>query len=441
MRYFIIFLCTLTCFITAKAAPTHEYTLENGLKLVIREDHRAPLVVSQIWYKVGSAYEPGGITGISHALEHMMFKGTPTVSGDEFNQIISQNGGTLNAVTSFDHTHYYEVLAAERLPISFKLEADRMQNLTLTAADFAKEIQVVMEERRLRTDDNPQALAFERLYAAAHLATPYHHTPIGWMSDLQQMTVEDLSQWYHTWYTPNNAILVVAGDVQPEQVYQLANHYFGAISAKSVPPLKEQQEPPALGSRSVTVKRPAKLPTLLLGYNVPSLASTKEPWEAYALEILAAALDGDASARLAKHLVREQQLAVQASAQYDSHQRFSTLFVLSAIPSQSHSLKEVKTALLKQIKDLQTTPLNETELTKIKTQLTANYSYSQDSLATQATLLGELESIGLSWRLADEYVAKIQAVTAAQVQQVAKRYLTNNRLTTVKLIPKDAAHA
>lgn len=438
MRYFIIILCSLTWLIPCAAAPlTHEYTLKNGLKLIVRENHRSPIVISQVWYKVGSAYEPGGITGISHALEHMMFKGTSTTSGDQFNKIITENGGEFNASTSFDYTNYYEVLAADRLPISLKLEADRMQNLTLTDEDFAKEIQVVMEERRLRTDDNPMALTHERLLATAHIAPPYHHTPVGWMSDLQQMTAADLRSWYRTWYAPNNATVVVVGDVQPAHVYQLAERYFGNIPAKSIPSLKSQEEPPALGSRSVTVKRPAKLPYVILAYNVPSLATAKDKWEPYALNILAAALAGDDSARLPKNLIRNQQIATHASAQYEPLFRFNTLFLLSGIPAEHHTVKELKASFMKQLNELQTTPISADELAKIKTSLIASYTYAQDNLTAQANLLGNLDAIGLPWQLADQYIANIQAVTAQQVQQVAKRYLATNRLTTARLIPTE----
>lgn len=436
MRYFITILCTLIWLIPSYAAsPTHEYTLKNGLRVLVKENHRAPIVISQIWYKVGSAYEPAGITGISHALEHMMFKGTPTISGEEFNKIIAEHGGELNAATSFDYTYYYERLAADKLALSFKLEADRMQNLKLSSEDFAKEIQVVMEERRLRLEDDPQAATEERLLAAAHIAAPYHHAPVGWMSDLQEMTVEDLKAWYLTWYAPNNATLVVAGDVQPEQVYQLAQHYFAGIPAKTLPKLKKQPEPPALGQKSVTVKREAKLPFLLLGYNVPTLGSSTESWQPYALTILATALDGGQSARLAKNLVRGKQLAVQANVEYNPYQLFSSLFILSAIPSSQHNLKELKAGLLAEVKRLQSELIDEQELTRIKTLLTANYTYSQDDLTSQATFLGNLASIGLPWQLADDYITKLQAVSAEQVRQVARQYLTLNRLTIAQLMP------
>jgi zinc protease len=433
MRYFIVILAILTWIIPAAASRTHEYTLANGLKLIVKENHRSPLVISQLWYKVGSAYEPGGITGISHALEHMMFKGTPNISGDEFAQIIAKNGGELNASTSFDYTYYYEKLSAEHLDLSFKLEADRMHNLSLKAQDFAKEIQVVMEERRLRTDDNPQALAFERLLATAHIATPYHHTPIGWMSDLQTMQLAELKDWYQRWYSPNNATLVVVGDVQAAAVYHLAQRYFGAIAAKNMPKLKLQEEPPALGKRTVTIKTQAKLPMLLLGYNVPSLVTTKVSSEPYALEVLAAVLAGDQSSRLPKDLVRAAKLAVQASASYNPYQRFSTLFVLSAIPSQAKSLAEIQAGLIQQLSALQTIPLSESELDKVKNLLIAKYTYAQDDIVAQATMLGRLTSIGLPWNLAEQYVAHIQAVSKEQVQAVAKRYLTSTNLTVLEL--------
>jgi len=439
MRYFIIILSSLIGLIAQAscqaASQTHEYNLSNGLKLLVKENHRAPLAISQIWYKVGSAYEPPGITGISHALEHMMFKGTPSISGEQFNEIITQNGGELNAETGTDDTHYYELLAADKLAISFKLEADRMQNLNLSAEDFAKEIQVVMEERRLRTDDNPQAFSYERLLATAHIAAPYHHAPIGWMSDLEQLTISDLKNWYHTWYAPNNAILVVAGDVEPAKVYQLAEQYFGKIPAKTVPTLKKQPEPPAMGERSVTVRRPAKLPYLMLAYNVPSLVTTEKPWQPYALIVLAAALDADQSSRLAKNLIRAKRLAVGAGAHYDPYQRFSTLFTLTAIPAAEHGLEELETALLSEIEALQTVPLSATELAKIKSLLKANYIYAQDNLATQANFLGKLASLDLPWQEADTYLQNIQAVTAEQVKEVAKEYLITARLTTAKLLP------
>ena len=205
----------------------HEYQLANGLKILVKEDHRAPVVVSQIWYKVGSSYEHSGSTGVAHVLEHMMFKGTKKHGPNEFSKIISANGGRENAFTGQDYTAYFQQLEKSRLPISFELEADRMANLNLRAEDFEKEVKVVMEERRMRTEDNPQALTYEQFAATAFVSSPYHHPIIGWMDDLEHMDVNDMRSWYKHWYAPNNATLVVAGDVDPDAVFELAKKYFG----------------------------------------------------------------------------------------------------------------------------------------------------------------------------------------------------------------------
>ena len=224
------------------AGDVHEYHLKNGLTLLVKEDHRAPVVISEIWYKVGSSYEPNGTTGISHALEHMMFRGTGKFGPGVLEKIVSENGGEQNAFTDSDFTAYYQKFSVDKLAVSFELEADRMRNLLLRPQDFLKEIQVVMEERRMRVDDNPQEILLERLNAAAFVASPYHHPVIGWKNDLQNMTVEDLRKWYQTWYAPNNAILVVVGDVNPNLVYQLAQTYFSNLKPIILPKIKPKKE-------------------------------------------------------------------------------------------------------------------------------------------------------------------------------------------------------
>ncbi|MDQ5911171.1 MAG: zinc protease, partial [Pseudomonadota bacterium] len=215
---FWLIACPLT---VLAAAPVHEFTLDNGLKILVRQDHRAPVVVSQIWYKVGSSYEPSGLTGISHLLEHLMFKGTPNVPGGEFSRIIAANGGDQNAFTSYDYTAYFQTLEKERLELSFRLEADRMRHLLLKPEDVAKEAQVVAEERRLRTEDQPEALTHERFQAAAYVTSPYRNPIIGWMQDIESIKPDDLRHWYQQWYAPNNATLVVVGDVEPAKVREL----------------------------------------------------------------------------------------------------------------------------------------------------------------------------------------------------------------------------
>ena len=417
------------------AGNIHEFKLQNGLKLIIKEDHRAPVVFSSVWYKVGASNEPLGITGISHVLEHMMFRGTPTFGPGELPRIIADNGGQQNASTWADFTNYYQELPAEKLAISFQLEADRMQHLSLDEQAFKQEIQVVMEERRLSTDDNPNQKTLERFNAAAHIASPYHHSIIGWMNDLQNLRIEDLKQWYQTWYTPNNAIVLVIGDVKPEQVYTLAQHYFGPLPSRPLPLIKPQKEIEPLGKKEISVALPAKLPWLLLGYNTPSLLTAVPSPEAYSLEVLAAILSGGDSARLPARLIRAKQIAASTSVNYDLYSKLDGLFTLSALPSQKTNLQQLEAALLTEIKNLQTKPVSSEELARAKTGLIASKTFEQDSISTQAIEIGTLVSLGRSPQDADAYPERIQAVTSQQIQAVANKYLTEQRLTIAKLQP------
>ncbi|MEW6352763.1 MAG: pitrilysin family protein [Pseudomonadota bacterium] len=415
----------------------HEYKLDNGLKLVVKEDHRAPVVVSQVWYKVGSSYEPTGVTGISHVLEHMMFKGTAKLKPNEFSRIVAANGGKENAFTGRDYTAYYQQLEKSRLAVSFELEADRMRNLTLPNEEFLKEVQVVMEERRLRTEDDPQALTYEHFNGVAFLSSPYRQPVIGWMDDLENLRIEDLQQWYKTWYAPNNATVVVVGDVDPDDVLKLAQKYFGALKPSEIIPPKPRREIEQRGMRRLTVKAPAELPYLLMGYQAPVLTSVPadNAWEPYALEVLAGVLSGGDSARLAKHLVREAQIAAGAGAGYSLYARLPDLFMVEGTPAQGHSVTELEQALRAQIKRLQDEPVSDAELKRIKAQVVAGEIYERDSMFAQAMQIGMLETVGLDWRLIDTYVERIGAVTAAQVQQVARKYLTDDRLTLAVLDP------
>ena len=292
---------------------THEYTFDNGLKLIVKEDHRAPVLVSQVWYKVGSTYEHDGITGISHALEHMMFKGTKKFPNGAFDRIVSDNGGRHNAFTSQDYTGYYQEFEKSRLEVSFELEADRMRNLLLPEDEFKKEIRVVMEERQLRTEDNPQALTYEQFNAAAFVNSSSRIPVVGWMNDLQNMTIDDLRAWYEQWYAPNNATVVVAGDVDPDEVYALAKKYFAPIKPSTIKQPKPRQEIKQSGIRKIIVKAPAELPYFILGYKTPSLLTADDQSDAYALAVLSAVLDGGNSSRFAKKLIRGSAIAANVS--------------------------------------------------------------------------------------------------------------------------------
>lgn len=414
------------------------YQLANGMKVLVQEDDRSSVVVSQVWYKVGASYEPKGKTGMSHVLEHMMFKGTPDYPSGKFSEIIALNGGRENAFTSKDYTAYFQRISSDRLELCLELEADRMKNLVLDEAEFKKEVEVVKEERRLRTEDKPTSLTYERFNALAFKTGAYHHPVIGWMDDLDNMTVTDMRNWYKKWYTPNNATLIVSGDVQAEQVVLLANKYFGTIEPQAVPKLQNKTEVVQSASRYLEVALPAQVPYLIMGYKVPSLtqANTAElDADVYALEVLAGLLDGGNSARLMKNLVRGREIASSASAGYNPYDRLNTVFLLSGLPSAKSNVVELKTALLNELEKLKLELPAQVELDRVKAQVIAANVYEKDSLFYQAMQLGILETTGLGWEKKDEYLEKISAITPEQVQAVAIKYFTEETLTVAELKP------
>ena len=420
----------------ADSAAVHEYRLTNGMKVIVKEDHRSPVVVSQVWYKVGSTYEHDGITGISHVLEHMMFKGTAKHGPNEFSRIIAENGGRENAFTSHDYTAYFQQLEKSRLKVSFELEADRMRNLKLDPKEFGKEVKVVMEERRMRTDDDPQSLTHEQFSAVTYLSSPYRIPVIGWMGDLEHLKADDLKQWYKKWYAPNNAVLVVVGDVDPEQTLALAQKYFGPLKPSKIEPVKPREEIPQVGMRRINVKAPAELPYLIMGYKVPQRTAAPDNWEPYALEVLAAVLDGGDSARFAKRLVRDSQIAAQAGAGYDMDNRAQTLFLLDGTPREGHTIAELETALRAEVTKVRDELISDDELKRVKAQVVAGDVYQRDSTFYQAMKIGSLESLGLGWRLMDDYLNRIRAVTPEQVREVARKYLVDDQLTVAVLDPQ-----
>ena len=427
----------------ASSAPaTHEFRLDNGLKLIVREDHRAPVVVSQLWYKVGSSYETPGKTGLSHALEHMMFKGSAKLGPGESSRVLRELGAEENAFTSDDYTAYYQVLASDRLSVAFELEADRLASLRLPPEEFKREIEVIKEERRLRTEDNPSAKAYERFQALAFPASGYHTPTIGWMADLERMTVEELRAWYETWYVPNNATLVVVGDVLPSEVHALAQRYFGSIAQRPVPQAQIPLELSTPGQRLLTLHLPTQLPSLMMGFNVPGLATSKTPREVHALRLIGALLDGGYSARLPSRLERGEELVSGAGSSYDAYTRGDSLFVLSATPNvqKDKTLAEVEAGLWRQLEDLKTTPPSAEELARVRAQVIAGLVYERDSITSQATTIGQLETVGLSWQLMDGELAELSAVTPADIQQAAQTYFTRDRLSVAHILPEDTRH-
>jgi zinc protease len=419
----------------AALADVSEYMLDNGMKVIVKEDHRAPVVVSQVWYKVGASYEPDGVTGISHALEHMMFKGTDKLGPGEFARVISALGGTENAFTSRDYTAYFETLAVEHLDRALELEADRMRNLQLDAAEFAKEIEVVKEERRLRTEDKPSGKVYEQFNAVAWRASPYQNPVIGWMNDLENMTLEDLADWYRRWYAPNNATLVVVGDVEPAAVRDMAERHFGSLPQSEIPPLKPAAEPGQYGETRVEVRVPAKQPYLLMGYKTPIVGRSQEPWEPYALYVLSSVLDGGSSARLSRELVRGRAIAASAGADYDSYSRLPGMFVLDGTPTDGHTVAELEQALREQVARMRDELIDAAELKRVVTQAVASKVYEADSLFYRAMEIGMLETIGLDWRLTTTEIEALKAVTPEQVRTVAQRYLVDDNLTVATLHP------
>ena len=417
----------------------YEYQLDNGLKILVRPDQRAPVVVSQVWYKVGSSYEYNGITGISHMLEHMMFKGTQQLKPGEFSEIIALHGGRENAFTSRDYTAYFQTISHEHLELCLRLEADRMRNIVFDPEEFVKERAVVAEERRLRYEDRPQSLTYEQFTAAAYVNSPYHHPVIGWMEDIQAYTVTDAQRWYQTWYAPNNATLVVVGDVDPDEVFTLAKRYFGPLRPATITPPKPQREVVQRGQRRVQVHGPTKVPYLLLGYKAPVLKTIDDSAEVYALEVLAGILSGGDSARLNRRLVRGQQIAASASASYNPYSRLQSLFTLAAVPATGVSVADLEAALIAELQDLQTELVSDAELERVKAQVVAADVYQKDSMFYQAMALGILTTVGLDWRLIDDYVPGVQRVTAEQLRAVARRYFQPEQLTVAELVPESVA--
>ena len=431
--------CLIVCPLILPAwlhAEVFEKTLKNGLQVIVKEDHRAPVLVQQVWYKAGSMDENIGTTGIAHVLEHMMFKGTKSVPAGEFSKRIAAAGGRENAFTSYDYTAYFQQLHKDQLELAMKLESDRMQNLVLSDAEFNKEIQVVMEERRMRTDDQPHGLLFENLMSVTYQEHPYRHPVIGWMSDLKTLTAADARAWYQRWYTPNNAVLVVAGDVKAEEVFALAQRYYGKIPARKLPERKEFSESTQLGIKRLVVKAPAELPQLIMAYHAPTLRDPAKDTTPYALEVLAGILDGSQSARLNKNLVRDKQIASSSGAGYDSTARGPSLFILEGTPSAGVSVSEMETALREQIALLVKEGVSEQELSRVKAQVTANEVYKRDSVFYQAMQIGQMESIGLSHQDIAVMLGRIQAVTAKQVQDAAREILKDDNLTVAVLEPQ-----
>lgn len=418
------------------ARTTFETTLNNGLKVIIREDHRAPIVMTQIWYAVGSSDESGNLLGISHVLEHMMFKGTQKVPNDEFTRLSRIYGGRINAATYTNYTNYYQLYPKKYFPLALELEADRMRNLVLRQQDFEPEIKVVMEERRQRTDDNPRNLAYERFKWIAYPTSHYRQPVIGFMKNLHNIKLDDLKKWYQTWYTPNNATLVIVGDINAEQALKQVQKYFGAIAKKTTPDRNDVLEFDRLGYRHMELALPVQVPNLYMAWNVRSLATAKNPQDAYALTIIQSLLDGGISSRLQDRLVRDKKILTAINVSYEPYNRGDSLFTISALPSENVSLEQAQSAIQKEMDLFKTELVNQAELERVKNNFVSNLVYSQDDIAGQANMIGNLEVNGLSFRLIDELPQHYDKVTPQDLQRIANIYFVRDNLSTLYLSPE-----
>lgn len=422
--------------LTAALANPYETTLKNGLRIIVKEDRRAPTAVQMVWYRIGSMDEVDGASGVAHVLEHMMFKGTPSVGPGEFNKRVAAAGGRDNAFTSRDYTAYFQQVPKEKLDEMMQLEADRMRHLNVETKEFEQEIKVVMEERRMRTDDNPQSKLFEQMNAVAFQSHPYRRPIIGWMNDLETMTAADAKGWYDTWYVPNNAYVVITGDVDHKAVFALAEKYYGPLEGRALPLRKPQIEPAQEGSRRVSVKAPAELPVLIMGYKAPILRNIETDSEPYALEMLGAILDGHDAARFNKKLVREDKVALSVGFDYDGTARGPGMIYLHGSPSEGRPVADLEAALRAEIARVQKDGISETELKRAKAQLLASQVYKLDSMFGQAMEIGQTESAGLPYQKINRMLEKLQKVTAAEVQAVAKKYFNDDTLTIGVLDPQ-----
>lgn len=422
------------------AQEAKDITLENGMKIIVREDARSPVVVHMVWYKAGSMDETSGTTGVAHVLEHMMFKGTEKHGQGEFSRIVASLGGRDNAFTGRDYTAYFQQIQSTRLERMMALEADRMQNLRLTPEEFGKEIKVIMEERRLRTEDQPASLLDEAVYAAAFVAHPYHWPIIGWMNDLENMTAADAKNWYERWYAPNNATMVVVGDVRAADVFALAQKHFGNIPAREIIPGRLQAEPKQQGIRRVTVKAPAENPMVVMAFKVPTLRDVENDRDVYALDVLSAILDGYDNARLSARLVRKDKLASSVAAGYATPSRGPALFTLAAVPLGRTETAELEKRLRAEVARIAKEGVSQAELERVKMQIISSQIYKRDSLFGQALEIGVLEMTGIGYRQMDRVIEKLKEVTSDDVQSVASRYFGDDTLTVGTLIPLPLDH-
>ncbi|WP_313302308.1 pitrilysin family protein [Diaphorobacter sp.] len=417
------------------------FTLQNGMQLIVKPDHRAPTAIHMVWLRVGSMDEVDGTSGVAHALEHMMFKGTAKIPPGEFSRRVAALGGQENAFTSLDYTGYYQQIPAARLADVMRLESDRFANNQWPDEEFKKEIEVIKEERRMRTEDQPRAALFEQLNATTFVASPYHRPIVGWMSDLDSMTPDDVRDFHKRWYVPTNAVIVVAGDVKPQEVLALAQQTYGQIPSSALPVRKPRTEPEQKGIRRVEYKAPADQAFVAMAFRAPSLRKLEDMGsddrDALALLMLSAVLSGYDGARLDRALTQgADRVADSASSSASIFGRGPARFMMTGVPAKGKTARQVEDALRAQIARVAKEGVSPAELSRVKTQWTASTIYGRDSLYGQASDLGSNWVQGYPLDADDRVLKLLDGVTPEQVKSVAQRYFGDDQLNVATLVPQ-----
>ncbi len=405
------------------------FILDNGLKVIVKPDHRAPVAVVQIWYKVGSADESPGKRGISHLLEHMMFKSyNNPLLAEDFRQL-TRVGARRNAYTQRDYTFYYYILNKAYLEWVIHLEAQRMQGLFANEASLKIEKKIIQEEINSQLSKDPFYSLNDRLYKLAFQHSGYQYPIIGNIKDIQQLSLAQIKQWHQQYYTPDNAILVVTGDVKTSDVFKWASDYFSIIKKKRSVPFKTSTSESALAEIHSSIPGTFHTGKLLMAFRVPSIKTAVPVQDAYALEVLAGWLDSGVHSRLTDALIWDKQQAQDLSIRYTLMTRYDSLFIIEAIPLHGVSMQQLENALVQELEVIKKHPISQSELQKVKNQMIAAEIFEQDSSYIQAKIIGQAEVIDIPWSIDAQYIERIKAVTPEQIQQVLKKYFTaNNRI-------------
>ena len=420
---------------SAKQFDADSFTLANGLQVVVVPFHRAPAVTQMLWYKAGAYDDPPGKSGIAHFVEHLMFRGTKETPPGEFSRIVSENGGQENASTSPDYTVFFQTVAADRLELVMRLEAERMHDLLITEDQVTPEREVIIEERRTRVDNVPEALLDEQRDAVLFLNNHYRLPPIGWLSEMRGLGADDARRFYATWYAPNNAVLVIAGDVDVERVRSLAETYYGPIPPHPVPAHEALAEPPKVAAtRLEMTSGQVASPEWSRSYLAPSYREAGGK-PADALTVLAEILGGGESARLYRSLVIDKKLAVSAGAGYEPY-RGAGAFSLYAEPNDGVSVAEIEAATAAEIRRLLSEGISAAEVDRVEKRLQASALYSRDSLSGVARIVGASLVTGRSLEEIEAWPERIGAVTPEDVMAVARQVLKDDAAVTAVLLPE-----